>query len=414
MSFFNSNNSSLTQTIAGNYYSYLVYLYAFLLPQPNKLKSGALILLALMWLATIKKSAPYLKNIIRNKVFLSFLFLYLLYLLSYLFSQHKKEAADFLLLQISVPLLPLLFYKQLTKEQVRLTVLIFSISIFSVSLLALYKTYIVYFNAFPLTIGNLKSLDLAYFSFTMPISVDFHAPYFSLYMCIGLVVILNEIRAAAPQRNLTALIIYTLLAVYFFIFIALLSSRTALFTTVSVVTALAVIYLLQQRKVWITVFLLFAVMAGTFTAYQRVPYLHQKMSSFTGRDERASMWQAAMAIIKAHPVFGVGTGDDVEAQLEQYRLLGFENGIKEKYNAHNQYLDTTVSMGFLGLIFFLFSIATVFRYAVKARNPVLLAFILIFALCCVTESLMHRQLGVVLFSFFCAIFVFANKPSLAE
>lgn len=414
MSLFNSSSSRLTRCLAENYYSYLIYLYALLLPQPNKLKSGALILLALVWLATIKKSAPYLKDIIRNKVFLSFLLLYFLYLLSFFFSQHKKEAADFLILQISVPLLPLLFYKQLTKEQVRRAVLVFSISILSMSLLALYKTYTVYFNAFPLTTNNLKSLDWAYFSFTLPISVDFHAPYFSLYMCIGLVVILSEIRKAAPQRNRTALIIYTLLAVYFFIFIALLSSRTALFATVAVVTAIAAVYLLQQRKVWITIVLFLTVAAGTFTAYQDVPYLHEKTSSFSGHDERASMWRAAMAIIKENPVFGVGIGDDVAAQLAQYRLLGFENGITEKYNAHNQYLDITVSLGFLGLIFFLFSIAAVFQYAVKARNPVLLAFILIFALCCITESLMHRQLGVVLFSFFCAIFVFAKKPPLAE
>lgn len=414
MNFFNSSSGRIKKDIARNYYSYLIYLYAFLLPLPNNLKSGALILLALVWLVNLKRNASILKSLVQNRVFLSFLFLYALYLLSFFLSQNKKEAVDFIILLLSVPLLPLLFYEKLTKEQVKKAVLIFTISILIVSLFALYKTYSLYFHSFPLTPENLRNLDWAYFSFSLPISISFHAPYFSLYMGIGLVILLSEAINKWRQKHFVLFLIYILLSFYFFAFIALLSSRTALFATVAVIAVIAAAHLLRRRRYLLLIILFVSIAAGTYTAYRGVPYLHDKMSSFAGSSERAYMWHAAIGVINENPLFGVGTGDNKEALLTQYRLLDFERGIEAKYNVHNQYLDIAVSLGLLGLFALVLCMATILQVSIKEYNPILLAFILIFALCCVTESLMHRQAGVVLFSFFSAIFVFANKPSEEE
>ncbi len=412
MIFFNS--SRIKKDIARNYYSYLIYLYAFLLPLPNNLKSGALILLALVWLGNLKTNASNLKYLVQNKVFLPFVFLYALYLLSFFLSQNKKEAVDFIILLLSVPLLPILFYKKLTKEQVRKAILIFTFSILFVSLFAIYKTYTLYFHAFPLTAANLRNLDWAYFSFSLPISIGFHAPYFSLYMGIGLVILLNEAVIQMRHRHVIFFLVHILLSFYFFTFIALLSSRTALFATVVAVAVIAATYLLQKRRFFIIAVIFISLATGSYTAYRIVPYLRDKMSSLAGSSERMYMWQAAIGVIKDNPVFGVGTGDNKEVLLAKYRLISFEEGIEAKYNVHNQYLDIAVSLGMPGLIAFVLCIAAILRYSLRERKLILLAFIVIFALCCVTESLMHRQAGVVLFSFFSAIFVFAHKPSVGE
>ena len=71
-----------------------------------------------------------------------------------------------------------------------------------------------------------------------------------------------------------------------------------------------------------------------------------------GRALRELNWDCSKKIINNNPLFGVGTGD-VQDELQKcytennyYQLTYWEN---TKYNAHNQFLETTIGQGIIGL-----------------------------------------------------------------
>jgi O-antigen ligase len=402
--------SIVTQGVREKYLVLLIYVYAFLLPLPNNLKSPTLILLAVLWLIQGIRTGFHAEGILRNRVLQYFLLLFLLYFISFLLSPNK-ESTDKLILQISIPLLPFVFYQRLERKEIHNAVLVFALSTFFVSIWALYKTYTIYFNSFEITYVNLRALDWAYFSFALPISVDFHAPYFGLYVGVSLIVLLHSIflNTVKQPKGLTKAI-YILVSVHLLIFLAILSSRTALFATVGVSLLVLAVNLVLRKKIYLAVALTLLAVLFSFMAYKTIPYLFAKMSTSAGHSERQILWSTALDIILENPVWGVTTGERSKVILDKYREINFESGIEQNLNAHNQYLDTAVSFGIPGLLILVLSFFAIIRHAITHQNRLLLMFILIFALCSTTETLLHRQFGVVLFSFFCTIFVFAEKP----
>ena len=78
-----------------------------------------------------------------------------------------------------------------------------------------------------------------------------------------------------------------------------------------------------------------------------MPTLLEKLT----QPERLMYWQAAVNMVKAHPVIGVGVNTFVKA-YPSYRIPGDQYGEIGPY-AHNQYLHMTAELGFVGLTIFL-------------------------------------------------------------
>jgi O-antigen ligase len=138
-----------------------------------------------------------------------------------------------------------------------------------------------------------------------------------------------------------------------------------------------------------------------------------------GITQRIFLWGHAKEIIKQHPVIGVGTGDVNAALDEQYKNLLESNkdfppsmvrAIKSfslnKFNAHNQFLQTAMAIGLLGLIVFLINIGISISHAYREKQYLFLSFLALFVLSCFSESLLERQWGIVFFSFLNSLFVF--------
>jgi O-antigen ligase len=390
-----------------DYYPFLVYLYAFLITFPKNMKAVSLIALTGIWLVTLLQNPQSLRGIFRNRIVLSFLLLYSLYILGVLYSSNKGDALDFLALQIPIPLLPFLFYGKVTRKQAIRACVLFTAGIALVSVYAYYKVYTEHFNSFEITLYNLKNLDWAYFSFMLPITVKFHAPYFSLYMCAGLLVLLYLLLFEPAKTKVK--IINLAVIIYFLIFIALLSSRTAFFGSIVTSCVLITINLLKRKKPLVLYTMLIGISIFAFGAYKSIPYLHAKVSNFSGVSDREQMWNSALQIIAEHPILGVGTGDHKAALVKSYKDIGFKEGGENNMNAHNQYLDIAVSTGLLGLFLFIISFYFIIRSAIANQDILLFSFILLFTICCITEALLFRQFGVFIFSFFCSILGVTHK-----
>lgn len=84
-----------------------------------------------------------------------------------------------------------------------------------------------------------------------------------------------------------------------------------------------------------------------------------------GVAERLEFWHNTLAIVRAHPWLGVGTGDFERAYAEQ--VAG--TGMKVTRNPHNQYLLTTAQTGLLGLTALLALFAIQLRMAGRLPAP---------------------------------------------
>ena len=186
----------------------------------------------------------------------------------------------------------------------------------------------------------------------------------------------------------------------------------------------------------------------------------------TNSDARLKIWNAAFSVIKQNYLLGAGVGDVKDALIAQYGELSKENPeeesqvknkiieiqnnqmwlehikqkakannisiedqlyidaiyvlnanqsrykyfIKKGYNYHGQFLQTLAAVGILGFIFLLFSIALpAYKLGWKKQNYLLLALMFMLFSSFITESMLERQAGVILYAFYSSLLILADK-----
>jgi O-antigen ligase len=165
--------------------------------------------------------------------------------------------------------------------------------------------------------------------------------------------------------------------------LAVLASFDVLFlvwgrTGYLVLAALAVLYLYTRFR-WrgmITAVILVA--AGFVGAYELSPSFHERVSGgvteanrfqpgaagLGGVRERLEFYHNTLALIRDHPVLGVGTGGFVNAYAEKVR----GTGTAATRNPHNQYLMTAAEVGLVGLALLMFLFAQQWRCAARLKD----------------------------------------------
>lgn len=141
-------------------------------------------------------------------------------------------------------------------------------------------------------------------------------------------------------------------------------------------------------------------------AYESLPRrIHKYLKE--GDKARGISWQSAIDVIKENFWFGVGAGDSLEEMQKKrpVRSWSYEVGA----NAHNQYLDTAVQLGVVGLFFWLVFYFWLIHHGLQQRNPLLVIFLLIVGIALITESMLQEHRGLVFISFFAPLLA-ACKP----
>lgn len=128
-----------------------------------------------------------------------------------------------------------------------------------------------------------------------------------------------------------------------------------------------------------------------------------------GDDTRAVIWQSAIDVVKENFWFGVGAGDSLD-EMQKKRpkeSWGYQAGA----NAHNQYLDTAVQLGVVGLFLWLAFYFGLMHYGLQQRNTLLVIFLLIIGIAMITESILQEHRGLVFISFFAPLLT-TYKPAI--
>ena len=132
-----------------------------------------------------------------------------------------------------------------------------------------------------------------------------------------------------------------------------------------------------------------------------------------GRGVRLEIWDCTYTLIKKRPLLGVGLGDSQIVLDHCY----YENNISslihfnKVYNVHNQFLQVLLETGIIGLVLFVLSCLYPLIVSFRRKNYYHLLFIIVSILFMLTESIFHRNMGIVFFAFFHSFLFSYNRES---
>ncbi len=346
--------------------------------------------------------------------------LYFLYILGIISTNHSNDAWAYAENKISFIIFPIIFSFR-PKFKFDLLPILFGLA-FGVLYVSVYGII----NSFILI--NQNGWDLNYL-ISVNISPIHHPTYFAFYIIsavsgLWLLYFENKFPYA-----LKWLIFYTLFCGFIFLLCLSLASILYLFV---ILGALGILAVRKKYGLRWTLFIALLLPIFFYGISQFVPrikfevnnglsatgkfltdpiqFVKNKPGDKTGNEVRLVMWATTILEIKDHP-WGVGTGNVDEHLSARLKDLGQVTLSKQddkghiRYNPHNQFLQTTLEIGFVGLLMLISYIFGLFRMAWKNKN----AFLAILAgglfFNALFESVLQRQSGIVFFSFMLSLMV---------
>lgn len=304
-------------------------------------------------------------------------------------------------------LLPLVFYiqhKTFNSFNIKSMKWIYLISI---SVLCLF----LFIGAFIKTIHT-QQVHLYYLDFSSP----YHPAYLAMYLTLGLIFLIDFF-IAEKNKFFTILLfiwIIVLLALVYF-----LSSKAGILS-VCLVFVLASLHYLFKNKKWIKSLLLLIVVAlFTYTGISEnyrfksvsstVQTATTNVSATESNAARWLVWHAGFDLLKQHWLWGVGTGDIKDVLMQEYAKRNMKGALEEKLNAHNQYLETWLAQGLLGIAWLVLIFIYAFKHAFKRNNVPWMMFLVLTGFNFLFESMLNTQGGVIFFAYFYSFFFFEHK-----
>lgn len=121
---------------------------------------------------------------------------------------------------------------------------------------------------------------------------------------------------------------------------------------------------------------------------------------FNSATYRLAEWSSAWIAIQRAPLLGSGIGDNRKALFKVYEEREFYQGLKMNFNAHNQFLETSLVLGIIGLLALLYWLGVYGMEAIQQRSLLLITLWAFGVLSLLTESMLERAWGVLFFALF--------------
>ena len=241
-----------------------------------------------------------------------------------------------------------------------------------------------------------------------------HPTYFSLYLNAALLFVFHEMILSSHRRTIW---MGAAFMIVFFVMIVLLSARTAEATAFISLLVMIVLYW-KQKGSYRFIYPLLFVFAVTISAQvlllkysnrfsqvevavkNTAPVSETSYNSTTGRME---IWKETISILPQYWLIGTGTGDVKDVLNTTYHEHHFAYGYEKSLNTHNQYLQSFLTLGIIGLLLFVLAIKVPWLMR-NSYHPLLLMLLFIFALNSLTESMLEAQRGAIFFALMISIF----------
>lgn len=394
---------------------------SFFMPISYRLTTYFLVLTVVFWLFSMGKND--FKRVFRNsRIALILSLLWFLYVASLLYSTDVSRGLTNLSHSISLLLFPLIITTRwnLIFSQFKNILKVFCLGLIILGVYfisnALAKSVI-----FPETglLFQPRPTDAPwenyffYDLFTRPK----HPTYISMYYAFGLAIIGYLVY---PIKFVRQRLKYYIFACFYCLIIYLASSKAGL-----VVGGFVLIFFLlwavksnNQKYYGIGIGMLIILFSIVLAKNERVNFFWKQLTSETAvegltseqidfenklKDEviiRLQIWKAVPKIVGDSWMFGVGIGDAKDELVKYYHENNIMYADQMRLNAHNQYLETYLALGIVGLLVLLSVVFYSGFLALRRGNVLLFLFTLIIGINLIFESMLERFPGVVFVSFF--------------
>jgi O-antigen ligase len=352
---------------------------------------------------------------------LLFVSLYLIYIVGLIYTENLRTALFLLEKSLSILLFPLLFVfiSPLSVKQVKVILYALVISCFFACVIALvsacYSNYYDVSRNSSINWDNFTNQQLASF-------IYFHPTYLSLYLTLSLFVVFGDFFVNVELYSRAKKVLLLAISLFFIVVLILLAARIVLLAFLLISTIACFIYGYKYGNLLKAGLGVVFILSVLVVAILKIPAIGERFKEainynneysidkqWGGRGMRLLKWECCIDLIQDYPLLGVGTGDTQDELQECYREKDFGQLLfwpHIKFNAHNQYLQIFLTTGVFGLLILLLCIIVPSYLAIKKVNYLYLSFLSLFAITCLTESLLESNKGIVFYAFFNALFAF--------
>ncbi len=389
-----------------------------------KLNSFLIILCAINWVIE-GNLVSKIKPVFTNKINFCWIIFFILHIISYFISTNQQEAGAILERRLAMAAFPFLVFGSVTPYQLKNIGYAFVIGVIS----ALVFCYIKAFQHFVID-HQLNN----FFYHQLTSAIKMNAVYMSAYVVFAIHILLFYINWKKQKIIAIALFSFLLFSCFMLsskmMFLVLFLGLTVkafhsgwiknkirlllilITTTFVIVTTIALTPQIRDR------FLL--ELTSDFSILQNEHYTYD--TPFTGTSLRLRIWKFCIEILNEQNTWlsGVGTGDFQDLLNQKYTSTGIYIGNPKLhdtgylgYGPHNEYIEILFSLGVPALLFFVFILTLLWKYAIKSNHYLLIQLLLICTLFFVTESVLSTNKGVIFFMFFTLLFL-PKEQSLPE
>jgi len=261
-------------------------------------------------------------------------------------------------------------------------------------------------------------------------SIIIRRPYFGLYALFSVFVIVYLGKEYA--KTWIHILIGLILCVFFIYFSYLIYAKMAL-VGFGLSASCIVLYSFTKRiniffrfkRIWLSAFWIGIGISAAYFLYLKSNFLFRdffwaqlsaqeyNINVSSSWEIRKMIWKCSFDILSNdfHWISGLGTQATDFLLNDCYNKYYIHNTwfIEEHFNAHSEFIQTWLEVGLIGIGILIFAIYFPVKAAIKNGNLLYISFALLFFFCCLTESLLSVQKGIVFYSFFNSYLFFQNS-----
>ena len=379
----------------------LLMLFCFLLPLHPRVSVLVIIFLVINWLLSGRVYFNF-KSFL-SPVPILFLSFYVMHLIGLMYTSNWTEGMQRVETKLPLLIFPLILFSFPLKSKESIS-----------SILKSYVVGCLLASIYCFANGFLKYMEtgenwMAYKK--LGSFLGFHPTYFSMYLSFAFFIVLFFLVEKIKTHSVKYKIGSGILAGWFFIVILLLSSRMTILATVFILGISFLTWMYFQQKIFQGIGISILAIVLLFFSIKNLPSVNQrtqaainsaitKDSTKVNRAPRINLWNAAFTVVKENPLLGTGTGDVQDELMRIYQERNYERALKDNFNPHNQYLQTTATLGIIGGILLLIYLMAPFWLAFQQKDYLYLLFLSLVIMSFLTESILQTQRGTLFFGFF--------------
>lgn len=142
-------------------------------------------------------------------------------------------------------------------------------------------------------------------------------------------------------------------------------------------------------------------------------FIENNVNNIESNTVRLVVWTISTNMIIENP-FGVGLGDENDLLMREYYKHGYTGYAERRLNPHQQFLQTGISIGWLGILTLLTLFISLIIASYRTGDLALYIGAICISVSCLFESMLERQVGVIFLSillFYVALTRFEQQTS---